>query len=77
MINFLRIDTQTGLIFSGIALGTDDLEKKERTTRMARKAYDTVLRLKLGIGLTDADNHRLQRSLERLKGKLEMLGERF
>jgi hypothetical protein len=77
MVDFLRIDTQTGLIFSGIALGTRDLEKKRRTTRIARNAYDTVVRLKIGIALTERENSTLQQGLERLKDELEILGEHF
>lgn len=77
MIDFLRIDTQMGLTFSGIALVTDDLAKKERVTHSARKAYDTVVRLKQGVPMTEVEADSLNRNLTRLRGELESLGEMF
>lgn len=57
--DFLRIDAQLALTFSGIALSTADLAKRERTIKIARKAYDTVLRLKPGVRMTHDTEERL------------------
>jgi len=75
MIDFLKIDTQMGLTFSGIALVTDNLVKRERVTRSARKAYDTVVRLKQGFPMTEVDADTLDRNFGRLRSELESLGE--
>lgn len=77
MSDFLKVDSEMGLTFSGMALVTDDLRKRERITRSARKAYDTVLRLKPGVPLTKVDADRLDRNLRRLRSELETLGETF
>lgn len=76
MSDFLRIDTQLGLTFSGMALVTNDLAKRERVTRSARKAYDTVVRLKQEFWLTELDADSLDSNLGRLRSELESLGER-
>jgi hypothetical protein len=75
--DFLLIDSEVALTFCGIALQATDLEKKERTTKEARKAYDTILRLKRGVALLDIDAERLVRDLRRIKSELEVLGETF
>lgn len=77
MIDFLKIDTQMGLTFSGLALATDDSATRERVIRSARKAYDTVVRLKQGIPLTEVETNSLDRKLGRLRSELESLGETF
>lgn len=77
MADFLRIDTETGLTFSGIALYTDSLQKRERTIREARKAFDTVIRLRRLVVLPESDSEVLERKLHRLKTELESLGQNF
>ena len=74
---FLQIDSEVALTFSGIALGTDDEEKKQRMTQTARKAYDTIMHLRRGIELTDAQRNKLDANLQRLKSELQSLGQRF
>lgn len=75
--DFLRIDSQIALTFCGIALATDDWEKRTRTTRLARRAYDTIIRLRLNIELTNVEADKLDRNLQRLKSELTTLGEKF
>lgn len=75
--DFLQIDSEVGLTFSGIALTAKDEEKRGRATRVARKAYDTIMRLRKGIKLTDAQRDRLDANLLRLREMLQGLGETF
>ena len=74
-VDFLMIEAQTALTFSGIALGAHDEVKKSRNCRFARQAYDTVLRLSDKVTFTDRDKRILSRDLRRLKGALRSLGE--
>ena len=75
MAEFLRIDVQVALTFSGIALSTTDLSKRERTTKVARRAYHTILTLRERVRLTDSEIEILARNLERLHIELVALGE--
>ena len=75
--DFLKVDVATALTFAGIALQTNDSEKRERNCRNARVAYDTVLRLIERVDLTDEDSQILNGNLERLKSELVQLGEAF
>ena len=75
--DFLRIDSQVGLTLSGIALGAIDKEKRRRTASAARKAYDTIARLRQYVVLTDTEEAKLDRHLLRLKGELQSLGQTF
>ena len=68
--DFLQIDSQVALTFSGMALAAGNEEKKRRTTRTARKAFDTITRLRNDVELTDAENDKLDRNLEQLKTEL-------
>jgi hypothetical protein len=72
---FLRIDVQVALTFSGIALSATDFAKRERTTKVARRAYDTILRLRAAVRLTDIEAEKLACDLRRLKVELKALGE--
>lgn len=76
-VDFLKVDVETALTFSGIALQTDNSVKKERNQRSARKAYDSVLKLAEKVDLTDQDVQTLSRNLARLKSELQTLGEVF
>ena len=75
--DFLRIDSEVGLTFSGIALGATDEATKRRTSTVARKAYDTVARLRGCIILTAVEEATLDRNLLRLKSELQSLGQVF
>jgi len=74
---FLQTDSEVALTFSGLALEAKSVEKRQRTTRVARRAYDTIMRLKDGIDLSPAELHKLNGNLQRLKRELEKLGEKF
>lgn len=75
MADFLRIDVQVALTFSGIALSTTDVAKRERTTKVARRAYEKILRLKTTVWMTDIEAEMLASDLQRLSVKLEALGD--
>ena len=75
--DFLRIDSEIALTFSGLALQTSDPEKKRRETRSARKAYDAISRLREKINLNEAESEKSDANLQRLKRELQRLGESF
>ena len=74
-VDFLKLDLEVGLTFSHMALETQDSEKRARTRRAARRAYDTVLKLSEKVPLTNQDAESLARNLLRLKCDLALLGE--
>jgi hypothetical protein len=76
-VNFLLIDSHAALTFSAIAMGAADSVKKQRTTFAARKAYDTISRLRNGLWLSDAEEGKLDANLQRLKNELQQLGQSF
>ena len=73
--DFLKVDVQTALTFTGIALQTTDPVKRQRNQRSARNAYDTVLRLLSKVEISESDARILGSNLERLKSELRELGE--
>jgi len=75
--NFLLIDAQVALTFSDLALRARDEQKRKRTAQTARTAYDTIMRLRDGFDLSDAETDELDANLQRLKGELHSLGQRF
>jgi len=75
--DFLRIDSQVGLTLSNIALAATDKEKRIRTTKAARKAYDTIARLRDSVVLTYAENTKLDHNMQHLKNELQSLGQVF
>ena len=75
--DFLQIDSEIALTFSGLAVQARDPRRKRRTIRAARKAYDTILHLRENITLNEAESERLDANLERLKSELQRLGESF
>lgn len=74
---FLRVDSHVALTFSGMALAASDPEKRKRTARIAREAYDTIMRLRTRIALSTAQRNDLDANLERLKRELQSIGQRF
>lgn len=76
---FLKVELETGLTFANIALG-EVLGSEERIKAQAnaRKAYQTVLRLR---GRFDPPNEAatrdIENALDRLRSVLEKLGERL
>lgn len=75
--DFLQIDSEVALTFCRIAMAAKDEEKRRRNTQTARKAYDTILRLRKGVDLTDAKKAKLDRSLLQLKSELQRLGQKL
>lgn len=76
MVEFLRIDVQFALTFSDIALSSTDFAKRERATKIARRAYDTILRLRATVWMTDVEAEKLASNLQRLNVELEALAGR-
>jgi aspartyl-tRNA synthetase len=74
---FLKIDVQTALTFMMIARQTQDNSRQQRNLRAARKAYDTVLRLRNRILLNEEDARELTSGLKKLRSELEQFGEAF
>jgi hypothetical protein len=74
---FLQIDSEIALTFSALALQTADPSKKLRTSKTARIAYDTIVRLRKIVVLNEAQGTKLNTNLERLKSDLQMLGQSF
>jgi hypothetical protein len=71
----LRVDSEVALTFASIALRSKDQETTARTTRVARKAYDTIVKFRRGIALSAADKSKLDGNLRRLRKELQSLGE--
>jgi hypothetical protein len=71
--DFLRIDSEVALTFSGIALAATDETTKTRTTLVALKAYNTIARLRGNIELTVAERDKLDANLQRVKTELQSL----
>lgn len=75
--DFLTIDVDTALTFAGLALETDNNEKKKRNRKNARKAYDSILHLSGKVTFTPSQEGYLHERMGRLKNDLEQLGEKF
>jgi hypothetical protein len=75
--DFLRIDAETALTFSQIALEADNPEKRNRNHQNARKAYDTIMRLRQKVVFTPAQEESMNQKMEQLKRDLTRLGEKF
>ncbi len=71
--DFLRIDSEVALTFSGIALMAIDEVTRRRTTMAARRAYDTIAGLRWNIELTEAERQKLDK--RRLPIELQSLGQ--
>ena len=72
--DFLIIDSEVALTFANLALTATSPEKKRRTAQTARKAYDTIMRLRQYVELSDAEESKLEANLRRLKRELQKLG---
>ena len=76
--DFLKVELQTGLTFASIAAGEEPgSEKRTKNQGNARKAYETVLRLRNRVEIpTEAATRDIQNGLDRLRSALEKLGEK-
>ena len=75
--DFLKVDVETALTFTQMALDTDNQEKRDRNRGNARKAYDTISRLRERVVLTPAQEKHLNKQMQRLTRELTELGEKF
>ena len=74
---FLRTDLDTALTFMNVADSTGDAEMQQRNHENARRAYDTVVRLKQNLSLDDTQNKELAEKLGVLKSRLQNAGQQF
>lgn len=72
--DFLRIDSELALTFSGIALATVDEETRSRTNTAACRAYKTIARLRGNVDLSNAEREKLDANLQRVRTELQSLG---
>ncbi len=73
--DFLVTELKIGLNFARLAL--NDRVNLDRHLRNARKAYDSFLRFRPRVDLTDAEGTELQDLADQLKQALRDLGERI
>jgi hypothetical protein len=76
-VTFLLVDSEMALTFSNLALQATNNQKRRNSTRIARKAYNSIVRLRTNIKFEASDRHKLDANLHRLKTELEQLGEKF
>ena len=74
-VQFLQVDSEVGLTFSGMALEAHNCEKRERQSDAAWKAYGTIMRLRKNFDLNETEKTTLNANLERLRGDLARLGK--
>ena len=74
---FLQIDSEIALTFANLALTASDPQKRNRTSQVAREAYDTIMRLREETDVSDAKRDKLDANLRRLKRELQSLGQCF
>lgn len=72
---FPQIDAEVALTFSGLALKAYSRENRERQSDAARKAYDTIMRLRHDLDLNNTERDKLDAKLNRLKSELRRLDE--
>ena len=74
---FLQVDAEVALTFVGMALKARSPEKRDRQADAARKAYDTIMRLRQKFDLSEPQRDKLDASLRRLKSELHELQKKF
>lgn len=73
-VNFIRTELAAGMTLASAA---EKLGGEERSRARARAAYDSVLRFRCRVSLTEEESKIVQGKLEALKKRLEALGETF
>ena len=73
---FLDLDIATTMARTALKAGRGT-EKKARSQRIARRAYDTILYLSQRLKLTSQQGNELREKLAALKRELEQIGESF
>ena len=76
-VDFLKADLEIALTFSRIALEAEDPQKKSRNRQLARRAYDSIVRLRPRVALESEDIRILESDLQELRNNLVSLGEVF
>jgi len=71
----VKIDLQTALTFSSIALRTSDATKKRRTTLIVKRDYDVITRFLPDTALDENDVRIVASGFERLKREPQQLDE--
>lgn len=74
---FLLVDVDVALTLSGMALNARDREKKQRQFDSARKAYETIKRLRRSLDLEEEEQEKLNSKLQRLESDLQKLQKGF
>jgi len=77
-LRFILTELAAGLTFASVARNAGrSKENKEESRARARAAYDSVLRFRRRVVLTEKESERVQSKSQELKGRLEALGEKF
>jgi hypothetical protein len=74
---FLMVDLDTALAFTQRARQSADAAVKRRNADHARKAYDTVTRLRKKFELDSEQQNAFEQQLSKLKAVLEQFDEEF
>lgn len=76
-IQFLFTELQTGLMFADLALSVKPYEtdKIQADTANARNSYESFLKFRERVELSEAQRRALNAALEKLKSALRALGE--
>ena len=73
---FLKVEVETGLTFANIALSEEPgSQERIKNQSNARKAYQTVLRLRDRVEKPEATSRSIQNGLDQLRSALIKLGE--
>jgi hypothetical protein len=75
MSRFLEIELKIGQTFADAAINSRWTQELLHNRRLARRAYDTTVRLRDHANLAKADARRVDSELQRLKWKLSQLGD--
>jgi hypothetical protein len=73
---FIDLDIATTMARTALKAG-GDTEKKARSQRIARRAYNTILYLSQRLKVTKQEGSELREKLAAVKRELEQLGEPF
>ena len=74
---FLLVDVDVALTLSEMALNARNRENKQRQYDSARKAYETINRLRRNLDLEQGEWEKLDAKLQRLKSDLQKLEKAF
>ncbi len=75
---FLIAELRTGITFANLALtpASQDKSHIERHRSNARRAYDSFLKFRVRVALSDADLAELEEMAAQLRSALRQLGEK-